>query len=928
MSGSKQGYSAIPVGENIPSVAPSTSKASDVVGRVKRSPAFLGILTAAALAAGFCLALLLPASNHELRLHPYAKVVKPGISDITFQEGLHKCHNLQRERKFNNTKQRRNPRAHQVAPVLLKNAVVWDGQGEVFKDVDVLLEDGVVKDIRHQIQVAQNVKVIDVKGHVVSPGLVDMHSHLGVDSWPELAGTDDTNEMTTPLTPFVRSLDGFNPSDNAIRIVSSGGITTALVLPGSGNSMGGEAYAFKLRPVPTTSSEDMLVQAGIAKDEEPKRRYMKWACGENPKRVYGNQGRMPSTRLGEAYIVRQRLAEAQKLKKQQEDWCSAAEHLEKARLDTPFPEDISLESLVALLRGDVHLNIHCYETHDIEAMVRHSLEFDFRIAAFHHALDAYRVPDILKRARGNITVATFSDHWGYKKEAFQASVHAPRILVDAGIPVAFKSDHPVLNSQHLVFEAAKGRHHGLTKQEAFKAVTSVPAQALGLGHRIGSLKVGYDADVVIWDREPLDLGATPLQVFIDGIPLFDENPILPVVSEETSGSKQATIPKQNETEGAKTFILSNVGSILLDELHNDVQVVVEKGKIVCIAADCSNAAKAIIDDTVQEIDIQGGHITPGLVAVGSSLGLVEIPSESTTVDGTVKASTSHSPKDIVRAVDGIKLGTRHLEEAYKGGIVTAITAPVSQDVVVGISTAFKTDADSLLSNGSLLSPSVALHLQIGDAYKSSAFPTVSSQINFIRQILTENIDADNDYGRAARGEITTVVSVHNKDEIVSLIRLKQIDLPRVRFAILGGAESHLVASYLAEERIPVILRPVLCTPAQFDSIHCLTGAPLSNGTAAHILHSHGVKLGVGISDDGLARNLVWDATWLVPTDPTQQFSQSDAIRLISSNLLEIFGLDKKSLVGTDDFIVWSGNPLDMDTRRVLIHSQNGLHWIE
>ncbi|KAF7720793.1 hypothetical protein EC973_006069, partial [Apophysomyces ossiformis] len=157
----KQGYSAIPVGENIPSVAPSISKASDVVGRVKRSPALLGILTAAALAAGFCLALLLPVCNHELRSHPYAKVVKPGISDIIFQERLHKCHNLQRERKFNITKQRRNPKARQVAPVLLKNAVVWDGQGKVFKDMDVLLEDGGIKDIRHQIQVVQNVKAID-----------------------------------------------------------------------------------------------------------------------------------------------------------------------------------------------------------------------------------------------------------------------------------------------------------------------------------------------------------------------------------------------------------------------------------------------------------------------------------------------------------------------------------------------------------------------------------------------------------------------------------------------------------------------------------------------------------------------------------------------------------------------------------------------
>ncbi|OAD08016.1 hypothetical protein MUCCIDRAFT_129278, partial [Mucor lusitanicus CBS 277.49] len=398
-------------------------------------------------------------------------------------------------------------------PILLKNAVVWDGQGNVLKHVDVYVEDGIIQKVEKNIKIQQDgrVKVVDVAGHVVGPGLVDMHSHMGVDSWPELDATQDTNEMTQPLTPFVRTLDAFNPSDKAIRIVSSGGVTTALVLPGSGNLMGGEAFAFKLRPKSTLSNEDMLVQANINPEQDTKWRWMKMACGENPK---------VSLSLGEAYLFRKELARAQALKQQQDDWCQAASLDPSARFDTAFPQDLSLESLVSLLRGEVLLNVHCYETHDIEAMVRHSLEFNFTISAFHHALDAYRIPTILRRAPNNITVATFADHWGYKKEAFQAIPEAPKILYDAGIPVALKSDHPVLNSQHLIFEAAKTTHYGLPAQEAFKAVTSVPANAIGLGHRIGSLKVGYDADLVIWDRDPLALGATPLQVFVDGVPLF------------------------------------------------------------------------------------------------------------------------------------------------------------------------------------------------------------------------------------------------------------------------------------------------------------------------------------------------------------------------------------------------------------------------
>lgn len=318
---------------------------------------------------------------------------------------------------------------------------------------------------------------------------------------------------------------------------------------------------------------------------------------------------MPSTRLGEAYLLRSELSKAQELKREQDDWCEASQH-SHSRFDSAFPQDLSLESLVSLLRGEVLLNIHCYETHDIEAMVRHSLEFNFTISAFHHALDAYRVPAILRRAHNNITVATFADHWGYKKEAFQGTPEAPKILYEAGIPVALKSDHPVLNSQHLIFEAAKTTHYGLPPQEAFKAVTSTPANAIGLGHRIGSLRVGYDADLVIWDREPLELGATPLQVFVDGVPLFDETVIEPAVEKKTTSNVAVkTVPKK--LEGAKSFILKNAGYSFLGQKPTEgpIQVVVEDGAIVCSAPDCSSSF-ASIQNTVPEFDLQGGYVLP------------------------------------------------------------------------------------------------------------------------------------------------------------------------------------------------------------------------------------------------------------------------------------------------------------------------------
>lgn len=231
-----------------------------------------------------------------------------------------------------------------------------------------------------------------------------------------------------------------------------------------------------------------------------------------------------------------------------------------------------------------------------------------------------------------------------------------------------------------------------------------------------------------------------------------------------------------------------------------------------------------------------------------------------------------------------------------------------------------------MHKGALLSKAVALHMQIGHEFKSDSFPTVSSQINYIRQLLTDNMLSDNYYGQAARGEIPTIITAHNKDEIASLITLKREDLPKARIVIHGGTESYLVAQFLKEADIPVVLSPVLCTPINFDSIHCLTGAPLTNGTAAHVLHQHGVKIAVGIPDNSYSRNLIWDAGWLAASSPSSaelEISQEDAIRFITTNVQDIYGLE--SVVDPNEFVVYSGNPFDMASRLIFIHTNEGLH---
>ncbi len=383
-------------------------------------------------------------------------------------------------------------------PIVLRHATLWPATGAVLPDTDLLLQNGRIAAIGKDLVAPPAAVVVEARGRIVTPGLIDMHSHLGVYSSPNSRAHADGNEMTAPATPYLRASDSFDPEDAAIARAVAGGVTTSLILPGSGNVMGGQALYIKL--FGRTVAEMQIPGAPRA---------MKWALGENPKRTYGGRGQLPMSRMGSAWVIRQRLIEAQELDASQQRWDKEAVHA------APRPNRPDLEPLQALLRGEVLLQVHCYEVHDIETLVRLSEEFHFKVAAIHHALEAWKVPQLLRERR--IAVATFADLGGFKLEAYDASVHAPEILQAAGVVVALKTDHPVIESRDLVGEAAKAHHYGLAEQAALAAVTRNPAQAIGLLDRIGTLEVGKDADVVVWPVSPLALGARPERVFIQGI---------------------------------------------------------------------------------------------------------------------------------------------------------------------------------------------------------------------------------------------------------------------------------------------------------------------------------------------------------------------------------------------------------------------------
>ncbi|KAI9019283.1 hypothetical protein CLU79DRAFT_759500 [Phycomyces nitens] len=921
------------------------------------------------------------------------KVVAPGISMKSFNHGFSKCQAIvDRQQQATNTSRvrHRNPRAAlRDKQLLIKNGRIW--LNNRYEDGDILIENGLITAVGSDID-ASDARVIDAKGRIVTPGIVDMHSHMAGSSFPGLRASDDINEMTHPTTPYVRVIDALSPSDPGLKIVASGGVTTSLILPGSGNLMGGEAAVIKLRPVPTLSNQDMLIGAGVEEeDEEIVWRYMKMACGENPKSYYGGYlNRAPMTRMGENYLFRKRFEEAQALMRAQDDWCDAATRVNATfptdqpidettvtRLTERFPELIDLESLVALLRHEVLLNVHCYLPQDIEAMISHSLEFDFEIAGLHHALAAWKVPEVIKRAKTNITIATFADMWGYKAEAWDQNVNAPSILADAGIPVAFKSDHPVMNARDLMHEAQKAFHYGFDEHLSLAAVTSVPAKALKLDHRIGRIAPGMDADIVIWERHPLRLGARPQKVFIDGAEMnfkaswaknVDEvqdpswvDSLETTVETITKKEDKSWLPpfststmkledhglnnptKFDKACGPKvdTFVMRNISRLYLgpDETFDAtlasrrIGLVVKDGVVVCAGIECDREHFEWPKSS-PVFEMGGAVIIPGIISAGEPLGLSEIQAEASTQDGIAKNDVSDSKlaQTVVRAVDGIKLNGLHLQKAFKAGVTTAISQPLTDSAgLAGVSVSFRTGVENTVldTNDTVISEETGLHFVVGTSESS----TVSQQIAAIRELLSSNVNKDassNVFARAAQGKLPVVIQTNDKDEIASIVQMKQqlYDQSKqqfsVQFIILGGAEAHLVADHLKRLDIPVILSPARCFPADWSSRLCLAGPPLTPLTGLDILLRRQVRVGLASTDgnDGNARNLIWEAGWNLAHNG--KLDESQAVGLVTWNIAEMFGLGSSD-IGTiqvghkANFVAYNSSPFEFGSRVLMVY---------
>ncbi|KAJ6616478.1 carbohydrate esterase family 9 protein [Mycena sp. CBHHK59/15] len=833
-------------------------------------------------------------------------------------------------------------------PTLIRNASIWtglDSGNEVIHSGDLLIDKGLIKKVGsiHQsiLKSYPDLVILDAAGSWVSPGIVDLHSHIGVGSSPSLSGAGDTNSHKGLILPWLRSLDGLNTHDDAYRLSISGGVTTANVLPGSANAIGGQAFVIKLRPTSERSASAMLLEPPFSLNgtyvdpfQRPRWRQMKFVCIPRPGRVYSG------TRMDTQWAFRQGYNTARQIKEKQDTYCEKALAGQWTGLGD-FPEDLQWEALVDVLRGRVKVQNHCYEGVDIDGMIRLTNEFKFPIAAFHHAHEAYMVPDLIKKAYGHPpAVAMFATSARFKREAYRGSEFAPRILADNGLDVVMKSDHPVLNSRHLIFEAQQAHYFGLSANLALASVTSTPARIMGMDHRIGRIIEGFDAGeglfhCLVWDSHPLALGAAPKQVFIDGIAQIEE----PYTSKKPASAQHAPAtpnfdkeaadaikyeglpPLEPEMVASDVVVFSNVGSVFIKDAGRGVSeifasasaggvVVVEKGRIVC-SGERRACSAALSHPEAQYIDLRGGSISPGLVSYGSPLGLTHITGEASTNDGPVFQPLSMNVPNIIdgaviKAADGLLFGSRDALLAYRSGVTSAITAPSSSGFLAGLSTVFSTAAAHKLVDGAVIQEVAALHV----ALSLSSGISVSTQIATLRSLLLgrgkDELGAR--FGDVVAGRIPLVVDVQSADIIASVLAMKKVveastGTP-MRVTLAGATEAHLLAKEIGQAGVGVIVqqRPY---PSKWEQRRILPGPPLTQSSAIAALVAHNVTVGIASGTPSSVRNTRFDMAW-ADLESNGALDKAQVLALASTNLETLLGVESRdsdlvALSGGSDF---------------------------
>ncbi len=413
--------------------------------------------------------------------------------------------------------------------VLIQNATILTASHGVIEHGSILIRDGKIAEVGANIKAPKDAQVIDASGQFVTPGIIDCHSHIAIEG--------GVNEGSVSVSSMANIAEVLDPDDIDIYRDVAGGVTTANILHGSANSVGGQTIVIKLRWGQPASG--LVLQGALPG--------IKFALGENPKRSNGgNSTRYPATRMGVEETIRGAFSEARDYKAAWDDYNKRVAAGETNLI--PPRRDLRLDPLVEVLEGKRYLHSHCYREDEILMLLRVAKEFGFKVRTFQHVLEGYRVADEIAAAGAG--ASTFSDWWAYKVEAFNAIPYNAAIMTRRGVIVSINSDDAE-EATHLNQEAAKTiKFGGLTREEALRLVTLNPAIQLGIDKRVGSIDTGKDADLVIYNHDPLSAYAVVQKTFIDGRVYFDRERDI-AERDGLEKEKKALLDKEKKTREPK-----------------------------------------------------------------------------------------------------------------------------------------------------------------------------------------------------------------------------------------------------------------------------------------------------------------------------------------------------------------------------------------
>ncbi|MCE9568322.1 MAG: amidohydrolase family protein [Planctomycetes bacterium] len=764
---------------------------------------------------------------------------------------------------------------------------------------------------------------IDLKGAVVIPGMVDTHSHIGVWSKPGVSANSDGNEMSGPVQSGVRAIDAINPDDPGIRMATAGGITTANIMPGSGNVIGGETLYVKLRG---RSVEEMRINGRLPGGGDILGG-LKMANGENPKGYGKNKQQAPFTRMKVAALQRETFQKAKEY---------------KAKLDagTKVDRDVNLEAVVEVLEKKRTVHFHCHRADDLMTAIRISEEFGFELV-LQHATEGYRVADILAKKKIPVSL-TLIDSPGGKAETIGILEENAYILDKAGVTVCINTDDSITESRFFLYTGSIAVRGGMSEALALKAMTLTPAKLMHLDHRIGSLEKGKDADFVVLSGAPFSTFTRVKQTFIEGKKVFDEDTdrgyreggfMLPAGEKLPSFRFIRNVKRQThdlvarqhlfdaETDKAATWLAVEAERIHLAwnipgysdaATHDKVVIVLKNGKIEHVGPTHEVTLKGITT-------IKAKHVTPGLIDSFSVAGLTgawNIPADQD------QDELSDPNQADLRVYDGFNPREPLLDFLQSTGVTVVHTTPGRQNVIAGQSGIFRTDGATVES--AAIKPVAAILVNLGEAPKES-YKGKGPSTRMGTAALVRKAFADADAYRAKKdapgspklaalvpaleGKIPVYFAAHRKDDIQTALRIAAEF--KLKPVIALGTEAYRMADELKKAGVTVVVHPTMQRAGgNMETLHSFTG----NATA---LHAAGIPFTLGTGFEGyvpkvrVLRHEMAMAVGFGGLDP------EIALKAVTIDAAKLLGIDKdygsieKGKVA--DLVLYDGDPFEHTT---------------